>query len=839
MAGKKPASSTNKIDESSKGSPGKSSLASDGVIIPSPKGSSADEFPPSEMTTEKLLQLVGALSLKEKFSFLEHFDLISKLEGKSPFSPEELEEIARERLRTDLIDESRFGKGEFFPIDIVGDPPNDDHGERPRDLVSPLDGIGFRPNKDNFLPRGEDGNISSSFPGDGLSQYHPDPNAGNSSKHVQFGQSNATSFRAYSPANSTRQSKSDPISTINTSKQTSGSPPTRGMSQGSSNTFVNTGNQYLHHPANSTQTYYTHPSHNHSHPYNNPHFNPQTHQPTHHNQSGYQPQFNTHSHQPTQQTQSTGQPHFHPQQQPHHHHNPANAPQMPRMTQYGFGIRAAPRPVGHSNYDNDRVIIRRNNRGTTPKERAKIRELCTTAITPQITQSNISKLLSSTTPNSYDIAEDASQWQTTLRAIHRHVVASDFKHIVMIPHYFDENDPDTVNYATSHANAVLDHDQLTDDHYKRYQRFLRTYGRDEELESDAWLEEKLWKSLSPALLAEVSSDFLELDKDEDPKLETCKGSLTLLRIIIKRVVQSNQEARRALEDYIKTFDIRKFPGENVTEASLRIKAVARSLGTNNLPSDIIHRVLEGFAHASTPLFQSFCATQESLITSSLVQDRLNNKQTLYKTLVDILADLEVRYVDLRSGQRWLGQGHGTTAVDSVFLSSTTTEDDDDSVLSDDHDYAVYVNTVGPNKAQPFDVWVRDKTCHHCGELGHIRPQCPNRHLAPVRRSNPRSQHDRHRSGRGGGYEHRSSSRPSYPPHQRNTTSYPADTKKYVKKVLTAALDMVEADDSNHSTTSADNASDDKPSTSENSSGPTPDIGSKYAAFLAALGCPKE
>lgn len=46
---------------------------------------------------------------------------------------------------------------------------------------------------------------------------------------------------------------------------------------------------------------------------------------------------------------------------------------------------------------------------------------------PQITRSNITKLLSSDSTG-YDIAEDASQWQTTLRAIYRHVVASDFKH---------------------------------------------------------------------------------------------------------------------------------------------------------------------------------------------------------------------------------------------------------------------------------------------------------------------------------------------------------------------------------------------------------------------------
>ena len=103
------------------------------------------------------------------------------------------------------------------------------------------------------------------------------------------------------------------------------------------------------------------------------------------------------------------------------------------------------------------------------------------------------------------------------------------------------------------------------------------------------------KSLDPALLREVMSEFT--------KLET-KGSITLLRVIINRIVQSNQESRRAMEEYIKTFDIRRFPGEDVTKACLRIKAIAQSIGTHQLPADIIHRVLEGFAHASTPAFQN-------------------------------------------------------------------------------------------------------------------------------------------------------------------------------------------------------------------------------------------
>lgn len=791
------------------------------------------------MTSEKLLNLVGALSLKEKFSFLEHFDLIPKLEGKTPFSPEEIEEIQRERLRTNIIDESRFGKGEFFPLDIIGDPlSNDGQVDRQREIVSPLDGIGFRPTKENFQPREGEMTTSPSLRAStfSLPSQH-DPNAEYSSKHVQFSMSDNTAFRAPSPNNAHSQTSAT-TSNVNMSHQTSANPTsTTGAYQGPPNAFVNTGNQYHQFPTSTPHTYYTNPAQTHQQPHQHQpptptNFNPHPQHPSQYQSTGHHPQFYHNQHH-----YASGTHHTAPQQPPYHGTSTTN--HMPQGTPYGFMFRAAPRTAAPADYDNDRIIIARANRGATVKERAKVRELCTTAITPQITRSNITKLLTSDA-TSYDIAEDAAQWQTTLRTIYRHVVASDFKHIVMIPLEFDEHDKNSINASTQYVNAVLDHDKLTDEHYKRFQRFLRRYGRDEEVTSDSWFEEKLWKSLSSTLLSEVSSEFLELDKDEDlskPGAETCKGSITLLRLIINRVVQSNQESRRALEEYIKTFDICRFSGEDVTAASLRIKAVARALGVDNLSSDIIHCVLEGFAHASTPMFQTFCATQESLITSSLIRDRLRNKHTLYKMLVDILTDLEIRYTDLRSGHRWLGHGHGSSTVDSVFVSNSTQDNDDDGSYDDDDDYAVYFTSVGRHKALPFDVWVRDKKCHHCGELGHIRPQCPTRHRTPAR-SNHRHQRDSSKySGRTDQKASTNMHRTSMSQQRFAPTQTVDNGKRYAKKVLTAALEMVDADD--HEVEPHDDNI-----TSHSSEKDTVDISnttdSKYSAFLAALGCsPKE
>jgi hypothetical protein len=87
-----------------------------------------------------------------------------------------------------------------------------------------------------------------------------------------------------------------------------------------------------------------------------------------------------------------------------------------------------------------------------------------------------------------------------------------------------------------------------------------------------------------------------------------RGSITTQRCIIKHTVIKNQEAKDAFENYIIGFDIRKFPGENVPTTCLCLKAVARALGDNDLPSNTIRKVLEGFGKSSTKLFNDFCSS---------------------------------------------------------------------------------------------------------------------------------------------------------------------------------------------------------------------------------------
>ncbi len=83
----------------------------------------------------------------------------------------------------------------------------------------------------------------------------------------------------------------------------------------------------------------------------------------------------------------------------------------------------------------------------------------------------------------------------------------------------------------------------------------------------------------------------------------------MLCFIIKRMVVRNQEAKDALERYLKTFVITAFPGENVLIACLRLKAVAQALGNNDLPKNIVRTVLEGFSKSSTDTFNEVCKSK--------------------------------------------------------------------------------------------------------------------------------------------------------------------------------------------------------------------------------------
>ena len=138
------------------------------------------------------------------------------------------------------------------------------------------------------------------------------------------------------------------------------------------------------------------------------------------------------------------------------------------------------------------------------------------------------------------------------------------------------------------------------------------------------------------------------------------------------MVIKNQEARDAFEKYIKDFDITTFPGKNVPTACLRLKAVARSLGNEDLPSNTIRKVLNGFAKSSTKSFHDFCSSQIALRRGGFYNDFVRG-QTIHTQLCNLLLDIEATYLDLVGGSKW--DGLVPTPSQSSFPAISSSDDD--------------------------------------------------------------------------------------------------------------------------------------------------------------------
>jgi hypothetical protein len=262
--------------------------------------------------------------------------------------------------------------------------------------------------------------------------------------------------------------------------------------------------------------------------------------------------------------------------------------------------------------------------------------------------------------------------------------------------------------VTIRLNGIDDYDKLEDRNYSAWQEFILHHGSDVEVESDAWLEGTLLLSMEPTLLAEVESDLKSLPANQ-------QGALTMLHFIIKRMVICNQEAWDSLEEYIKMFDICNFPGENVSTACLKLKAVVTVLG-DKLPSNAVRILLEGFSQASTKSFSSVCESKIAMRSDSIYALLLKSVP-LCNQVTFMLDDLEQKYQQLITGKKWDGIGHvGMNSTNKSCFNAMANQDDEE------QGYAAYVKKTKSCKFLAFEEWAKLQKCNYCGNQGHICPQ---------------------------------------------------------------------------------------------------------------------
>jgi hypothetical protein len=369
-----------------------------------------------------------------------------------------------------------------------------------------------------------------------------------------------------------------------------------------------------------------------------------------------------------------------------------------------WGLQISPAARSDHELGVVKIILRKHDRGDDPSARKKTRDKVVKALTTKISAGNLSRLLTSVAADEYDVAEDAISWQTILNSIRTFILQYDMTSLIMIPQDVDLSNPTQVAKATKFKDAIVDWRDLQDSDYFEWQHFVLRNSTDVEIESDNWLDEVLTLSMDKTLRAEVESDIISIPKHQ-------RGAIATLRCIIKRMVVRNQEARDALGNYIKEFDITKFPGENVPTACLRLKAVSRALGEKELPTNTIRRVLEGFGKSSTPSFNEFCTSQIAMRRGSFYE-KLVQSSSLQTQLNEVLNDLEATYLDLVGGKLWAGVNASPTKA--AFVGDQTIDDKLEEARA-----------LALQKKLPFAEWEKlYAECHECGKKGHIRPNCP-------------------------------------------------------------------------------------------------------------------
>jgi hypothetical protein len=174
-------------------------------------------------------------------------------------------------------------------------------------------------------------------------------------------------------------------------------------------------------------------------------------------------------------------------------------------------------------------------------------------------------------------------------------------------------------------------------------------------------------------------------------------------------------------------------------ACLCLKAVATSLGSDNLPMNVICKLLEGFAKSATVSFNKVCMSRLALRCGSISQ-KLFKDTSLHTQLVDILNDLESVYLDLVGSKFWAGVN--ATPQASSFKAALANEDGANAVVlaAAKHMPAdIKVRALAAVKTLPWEQWVKlYATCHHCREKGHIHSMYP-KYLATIqsREINPK------------------------------------------------------------------------------------------------------
>jgi hypothetical protein len=240
-------------------------------------------------------------------------------------------------------------------------------------------------------------------------------------------------------------------------------------------------------------------------------------------------------------------------------------------------------------------------------------------------------------------------------------------------------------------------------------KFKRYYGQDYDLQDLQWSQELLENSCDEALRAKIIEKLHSIPDDE-------AGGAVFYYVMMQLIRVDTEKAVRGLLDKIGSLSIAKVPGENVCNVVSLIRGVLTRLrAVRMVPFDFTMTIIGIMETSTVAEFTSFFTQMRHTVYMEKMRGRAPGKRFVDK----ILETAETRYLEmLNSEGTWTGIGTPTSAFMAGGGGTSSTK----------------------------------IICHHCGQEGHIRPNCPKKlaEESSTRTSDKGGGRERGRGGRGRG-----------------------------------------------------------------------------------------
>jgi hypothetical protein len=294
-----------------------------------------------------------------------------------------------------------------------------------------------------------------------------------------------------------------------------------------------------------------------------------------------------------------------------------------------------------------------------------------------------------------DVASMTLDMDTVIKCFTDWVISNDGWSLFQVPNGItDPTDLRSVLNASTHSNLLTEYNTISLSEIKAHQTFINTRCSDVEMETSNMTQTVLEASTEKSLLLRVNQKLKNLPTAE-------RGGLVLFKLIMDEIHKCTFESKQALIDWLLTFSIKNFNGEDVKVALTRFKAVVLTLGSDS-PSDPCRLLLKGMKQASSEEFQGTCTSQLGMLDTVMYKDWKRRECPSAVVELDILGDtLTERFTAISEKREWTGVSHKVGAFKAELAQKAE---------------VVSSSSTGRTGRLPFQQWFDSQTCKvpHCG-----------------------------------------------------------------------------------------------------------------------------